>query len=73
MKPNLNPEDEKILKKLLNFDWRGIERDIETEQDFFELGMLKMHGFIDADAQLTELGRKRYFEKLEEDKKKDAE
>ena len=66
MKPNLNQEDEIILKKLLWFEERGIDRDIETEEDFFELGMLKMHGFIDADAQLTEAGRKHYIKKMEE-------
>lgn len=73
MKPNLNPEDEKILKKLLWFEERDIDRDIETEQDFFELGILHMHGFITKECELTEAGRQHYIKKLEEVKNRDDE
>jgi len=57
------PESEK-LKLLLSFKEQGIDRDVDPEQDFFGLGMLKMHGLIDEDMNLTPEGEQKYQEQF---------
>jgi len=57
------PTSEKI-KLFLNFSEQGIERDIDPEQDFVGLGMLKMHGLIDENMNLTPEGEQKYQEQF---------
>ena len=53
------PTSEK-LKLMLGFKEQGIDREIDPEQDFFALGMLKMHGLIDENMNLTPGGEQKY-------------
>jgi hypothetical protein len=53
------PTSEK-LKLMLGFKEQGIDREIDPEQDFFALGMLKMHGLIDENMNLTPEGEQKY-------------
>lgn len=62
---SLDPQNEELptnekLKQLLEFPKRGIDREIDSEQDFFSLGMLKMHGLIDENMELTPKGEEAY-------------
>lgn len=59
MNPQELPTSEKI-KLLLGFKEQGIDREIDPEQDFFALGMLKMHGLIDENMNLTPEGEQKY-------------
>lgn len=61
--PQELPTSEKI-KLLLGFKEQGIDRDIDPEQDFFALGMLKMHGLIDENMNLTPEGEQKYQEQF---------
>lgn len=54
---NNTVSDSDKIKMLLGFDE---SREIDPEQDFFELGMLKMHGLIDENMQLTPEGEQKF-------------
>ncbi|MBU1097312.1 MAG: hypothetical protein KKB34_12585 [Bacteroidetes bacterium] len=49
------------LKVLMDWDDYDIEtRDIDPEEDFFELGMLEMAKLIDSEMNLTDTGEKEF-------------
>ena len=59
----LTPEQREQLriKVLMQWDIEDIvERDIVPEDDFFELGLLQVHGLIDDDLHITEQGIKEF-------------
>ncbi|MHB9005284.1 MAG: hypothetical protein ACYC6C_14765, partial [Coriobacteriia bacterium] len=49
--------DSDKIKMLLGFDE---DHELDPEQDFFELGMLKMHGLIDENMMLTPEGEQKF-------------
>lgn len=61
--------DSDKIKMFLDFDESATktadkERELDPEQDFFELGILKLHGLIDDNMQLTPEGEQKFEEKF---------
>jgi hypothetical protein len=65
-KCSITPEqrEQDMIKVLMQWDIADIvERDIDPEEDFFQLGLLETHGLIDENLHITPQGVKE-FERL---------